>query len=166
MLLRYELYPIYKGEIMGSNFDRRKICPAERRLKIKAAHNTPKLRRHHMKLGCKNYLNLLKCSDFKWDNVPFSSKQEMEIAQRLLNKPIMGVNCHIRIGSKIIDFFPQENDKELVGHFVEYHPYDSRLTPMQYYKKRTQTINHSRFKGTPLIIVTSHAALSNIIRKL
>lgn len=91
-----------------------------------------------------------------WQGVAFDSKAEKEIAEQLLNIPIEGINCHINVGSHIIDFFPQRNDKIYQNHFVEYHPYDwDGLSTQEYYDKRLNIIKKSKFKNIPLIVLFS-----------
>lgn len=90
-----------------------------------------------------------------WQDVHFDSKQEMELAKILLSKPIEGVNCHIKIGHKIIDFYPQKSDILFKGSFIEFHPWDMYRTPEQYYQERLDTINNSHLKGIPLVLITS-----------
>jgi hypothetical protein len=106
--------------------------------------------------GSKAIHTLIENSPYIWEGVGFLSKQEMECAKILLTKPIKGVNCHIQIGSKTIDFFPQLEDKIFIGCFVEYHPgFNEKRTPEEYYEERQMIIEHSEYFGIPLILVTS-----------
>jgi len=90
-----------------------------------------------------------------WMGVGFLSEGEMKCAKKLLTKPIYGVNCHISIGNKTIDFFPQSTDKRYIGCFVEYHPWDYNLTAEEYKEKRKEVIRNSKYKGVPLVIIKS-----------
>lgn len=95
---------------------------------------------------------------YYWNEVPFLSKQEMECAKILLTKPIPGYNCKIEIRSKIIDFFPQKEDKLCIDCFVEYHPcqtYADKRSQEEYYNDRLKIIENSRYKGTKLILISS-----------
>ena len=71
----------------------------------------------------------------------------------MLKKPIVVNNCHIKVGTKTIDFFPQKDDKMFQNKFVEYHPWDRKLTQEEYRKRRQEAINNSIYKGTDLIII-------------
>lgn len=91
-----------------------------------------------------------------WEGVPFYSKEEMECAKILLDNPIRGKNCHIRIQYKEIDFFPQKEDNLYQGCFVEYHPWDKKhKTYEEYYIEREKIIEDSKYSGIPLILITS-----------
>jgi hypothetical protein len=112
----------------------------------------------------KAYNNWLKNSPYVWKDVGFLSKEERECAKLLLTKPIFGINCHVRIGRKTIDFFPQEDDKLFKGMFVEYHPCHQRFdkrNETQYYLDRIRTIKNSKYKDVPLIHITSLKQLIN-----
>lgn len=97
-----------------------------------------------------------KNSPYLWDGVSFLSNEECKCAKLLLSKPIDGVNCNIKIGKKIIDFYPQQNDKLFQGKFVEFHPWDwNGLTENEYYKQRKKVIDNSEFKNKELIVITN-----------
>jgi len=84
---------------------------------------------------------------YVWRGVHFDSKSEREVAEKLLKKPVEGVNTQVKIGSKTIDFF-------LEGKlFVEYHPWERKITQEEYKKQRLEAIAKSKYKGTPLIII-------------
>lgn len=94
-----------------------------------------------------------------WENVHFDSKEEMQFAKKILLYPIEGINCHISIGTKIFDFFPQETDLAYNGILIEYHPftYNSKdrngLTKEEYIQQRQKAINGSDYKGMQLLVV-------------
>ena len=91
-----------------------------------------------------------------WKGVHFMSKSEMKIAKVLLNKPIEGINCHIKIDTKIIDFYPQSYDKMFQNCLVEYHPWDFKnRTTLKYRTERLSIINNSKYKNTKLIIINN-----------
>lgn len=93
---------------------------------------------------------------YKWKGVNFMSKQEMEAAKIILNKPIVGVNCHIKINDRsVIDFYPNWKDKLFNGKFVEYHPWDRTRTPKQYYKERRKILDNNGYKNKELMILDS-----------
>lgn len=104
-------------------------------------------------MGLKSIESKRKKKRFYWEDVPFASKEEMEVAKLLLNKPIKGVNTHIRLqltnkGWKEIDFYLQNKV------FVEYHPngYNDNLKRCQstkeYMKLRIDAVKNSKYKGT------------------
>jgi len=111
--------------------------------------------------GCNSMMDRLSKMPFCWEGVNFMSNPELNCAKMLLNKPIKGINCHISIGSKIIDFFPQVDDKAFQGCFVEYHQFkkysnlDRKGLSIETYKQqREEIIENSKYKGTPLIVIT------------
>jgi hypothetical protein len=88
---------------------------------------------------------------YYWRGVAFDSNYERQIAQTILKEPAEGINCHVKVGNKIVDFSPKEDDKMFCGHLVEYHPWDRELTHEQYYHNRVKDI------GNPnLILITGH----------
>lgn len=95
-------------------------------------------------------------SPYIWEGVGFLSRQEMKVAQIILTKPILGINCHIKVDSKTIDFFPQENDKMFQGKLIEYHPWDRKLTTEEYYNKRRKLLDENGFNDKELIVIDSN----------
>ena len=111
-------------------------------------------------LMLKSHKKMRENSPYKWQHVGFMSEDEMKCAKFLLSKPIEGVNCHIEIENRIIDFFPQDDDLMYQGSFVEYHKlqpywktYQEIQTLEEYRKERRKIIEGSNFKGTPLIVI-------------
>jgi len=94
-----------------------------------------------------------KNSPYIWLGVHFMSKQEMEFARTILTKPIVNINCHIKMKGGIIDFFPQSYDKKYKNKFVEYHPWDRKLTEKEYYKSRRDILDNNGFKNYELVVV-------------
>ena len=96
---------------------------------------------------------------YLWKGVKFRSKAEMECAKKLLTKPILGVNCNIKVGTKTIDFYPQKNDKMFIGFFVEYHPilihFHPKETHKKYYNARRKILNENGYKNKKLIVIKS-----------
>lgn len=90
-----------------------------------------------------------------WNLVSFFSEEEMKCAKLILSEPKEGINCHVKVGSKIIDFFPQSYDRMYQGCFVEYHPWDRKRTFEEYKKERQIVIDNSNYKGTKLILLVS-----------
>jgi len=89
-----------------------------------------------------------------WKGVHFMSKMEMEFAKTILKKPIDGVNCNIKVGTKTVDFFPQKYDKEYQNSFVEFHPWDRNgLSTKQYHNQRRKVLNENGYKDYPLIVI-------------
>lgn len=88
---------------------------------------------------------------YLWNGIKFLSDKEMQVAKIILDKPVKGANCHIRINNKIVDFYLE--DKNL---FVEYHPWDMNgLSEEQYYNQRRQIIDNSCYNNVDLIVITS-----------
>ena len=106
------------------------------------------------KAGVKSEKSRRENSPYIWEGVNFLSKMEMIVAKNILTKPIVGVNCHINVNGKIIDFFPQEDDKMFKGKFVEFHPWDRKLTQEEYKLKREEIIKNSQYKNKELMVVT------------
>lgn len=131
---------------------------------------------HHVKIGKishKKNPNLVKENALKthkiirknkpyiWKGVHFMSRNEMEVAKLLLIEPIAGINCHVKINGKIIDFFPQDNDLQFQNCFVEYHPWDwCGRTIEKYTADRKQIIENSEYRGTSLIVITDINAIN------
>ena len=104
--------------------------------------------------GSRSMEKLRENSPYIWQNVNFMSKAEMKVAQIILNKPILDINCHIKVNGGIIDFYPQKEDKKFQGKFVEYHPRDwNGLTPEEYYNKRRKLLDENGFKDKELIVI-------------
>lgn len=98
------------------------------------------------RMGLNSIESQRKKKQFYWKDVPFDSKEEREVAKLLIDKPIKGVNVHIKIGWSLeVDFFPEEKV------FIEYHPnlYDKKLkkkiTKEQYMAPRIKAI-HKNYK--------------------
>ena len=102
-------------------------------------------------------------SPYLWEGIGFLSKEEMKVAQIILNKPIVGINCHIKVNGSIVDFCPQEEDKMFQGKFVEYHPWDRKLTPEEYYNKRRKLLDENGFKDKELIVIDNQKFIKEII---
>jgi hypothetical protein len=104
-------------------------------------------------------------SPFSWNGVGFLSKEERKCAKLLLSKPQENINCHVKIGRKIIDFFPQQDDILFRGCFVEFHPWNwDGLTTEQYYEQRKNIIDDSEYKGTKLIVITDLNKVKEMVR--
>lgn len=115
--------------------------------------------------GSKAIENRIKNAPYVWKGIGFLSNEERDCAKLLLTKPILGKNCHIKIGSLTYDFNPQKGDKKYIGAFVEYHHFDKKgieiaiykrkLTYKQYYNKRRINLDKHGFKDKKLIIIQS-----------
>jgi hypothetical protein len=101
----------------------------------------------------------LRCrTQYIWNGTNFMSGAEMECAKILLTKPILGINYQFKLNGKLIDFFPQIEDKLFQGCFVEYHPdtqFFDKHPIEKYIDDRKKVIENSTHKGIPLIVVTS-----------
>ena len=79
---------------------------------------------------------------------------ERDFAKIILKIPLEDVNCHIKMGRKIVDFYPQSYDKMFQGKFVEFHPYDFEGRGYEeYYKKRRKVLDNGGFKDKELIVI-------------
>lgn len=107
------------------------------------------------------FQSILDNSPFYWDDVPFLSNLEREVARCILTRPIKGVNCNVHIGRKAIDFYPCWEDKMYQGCLVEYHPYDRDLTKEEYYKLRREIIDNSKYKDLELVVITNIKEVKN-----
>jgi len=105
--------------------------------------------------GLKSFQSILDNSPFYWDDVPFLSNLEREFARLILVKPVKGINCNIRIGRKVIDFYPCWEDKKFQGCMVEFHPYERHMTQEEYYQKRKSILENSGYKGIELVVITN-----------
>lgn len=76
-------------------------------------------------------------------NCRFDSKQEMEVAKIFFEEfgyvPIERVNCHVKIDGSEFDF-------RLDNLFIEWHPWDRKLTFEKYYEKRKNILEKNNFK--------------------
>lgn len=93
------------------------------------------------RMGLNSIESQRKNKKFYWKDVPFDSKEEMEVAKLLMNQPIKGINVHIKIGWSLeVDFFPEEKV------FIEYHPnlwdpkLKRKLTRKEYMARRIKTV--------------------------
>ena len=86
-----------------------------------------------------------------WENTHFDSNEEMKCAEIILDKPIEGVNCHIKMGRFEIDFYLED-----INLFIEYHPWDfyKNRTTEEYTEQRKQIIKE-KYPYTDLITITS-----------
>ena len=117
--------------------------------------NPKKWKEVYKRAGEEAFKANLRKQPYIWDGVPFMSELEMKCAKLLLTKPEEGINCQISIDGKFIDFFPQVNDKQYIGCFVEYHPWDSSgLSTKRYHKQRNNVVRNSEYEGIPLIVIT------------
>ena len=109
------------------------------------------------KLGGQKTIEILrKNKSYYWKGVAFDSNAERKVAQLLLNQPKEGINCHIKIGSKTFDFFPQNYDKLYENTLIEYHPYDFDGRSVEEYTKiRLNALHNSKYVNIPLIVLTN-----------
>jgi len=74
-----------------------------------------------------------------YNNIPFDSNQEREMAILISNKFKVilkeNINCHIRVGNN------------------EYHPWDRKYTPLEYYNKRREILNKNGFQNSGLLLL-------------
>jgi len=107
--------------------------------------------------GRKTVEILRKRKGMKYGNVYFDSAMELECARlfmkyNIVNNFTEGYDCHVKIGTKDFDFFPQRK------LFVEFHPlsiFDPNETYESYYNKRRFALNDAGYSDYPLIILTN-----------
>ena len=126
--------------------------------------NVKKVRDNFSIAGKKRYEERIRKLPYYWNNVPFASNMELECAKTLLKEPVYGINCHIAIGNKIIDFFPREDDYLFNNCLVEFHPCpqhgDSR-TIEEYYEERNNIIKNSQYKHIPFVLISEIKDITN-----
>lgn len=92
-------------------------------------------------------------SPYWFADVSFDSREEacaMKIlCERFVITPIEGINCHIRVNGGEIDFRPTES------LFIEYHPWDRKLSHEQYYNARRKLLDENRYQDCKLIVAKS-----------
>lgn len=132
----------------------------------KSAFYNPKTRFEICSLaGRAGYESRIKNTKYYWEDVGFMSKKEMEVAKLILTKPLKNINCHVRIGGKYFDFYPQQEDKLLQNSFVEFHcfkdgkeigpVYNSDMTYKEYFNSRRKVLDENGFKDVKLILLDS-----------
>lgn len=119
----------------------------ENGLKIKKLHPT-----QHNLMGLRGTTTRRRLKNYIWDGVHFDSKDELEVAKLLLDKPIEGINTQFVVNYLTIDFFPKQKI------FVEYHPLNKKdrrgLTLKEYYDWRRKRIDETEYKNIPLYIIS------------
>lgn len=93
-------------------------------------------------------------------NVPFDSEEEKQAMMILCEKfdivPKEGVNTHVRVDGGEIDF-------RLGDLFIEYHPWDRKWTPEQYYKRRRKLLDSNGFQDCRLIVAKSLEEVEEVL---
>lgn len=113
-------------------------------------------------------LSILDHSKHVWLDVHFASKSEMQLAKKLLRKPVLGVNYQVRVGTKLIDFHLCVYCKlaKLKDNFVEFHPHISYLhkydSDKRYYNRRRKVLDENGFKDKRLILITDINEVKNL----
>lgn len=90
-----------------------------------------------------------------FEDVAYDSNMELECAKlfikyKIVDKLIENCNCHIKIGTKDFDFFPQRKI------FVEFHPlaiFDSNESYESYYNKWRKVLDSAGYKNYPLVVL-------------
>jgi hypothetical protein len=124
-----------------------------------------KARENYSIAGKKRYIERIRKLPYYWNNVPFASNMELECAKTLLKEPLYGINCHIAIGNKIIDFFPREDDYLFNNCLVEFHPcpqYGDSRTIEEYYEERNNIIANSQYKNIPFVLISEIKNVSDL----
>ena len=97
-----------------------------------------------------------------FDGVLYASKLEAACAKRFMKNKIVdkftdGINCHVKIGYKEFDFFPQQKV------FVEFHPigiFKNTETRDSYYTARRKALDECGHADCPLIVITKLSEFS------
>ena len=109
---------------------------------------------------------MIKNSKHKWFGVGFLSKMEKDCAMIILTRQKVGYNCHIKVGAKTIDFFPQNSDKLFKNIFVEFHPIVGFMSKGQsektYFKERRKMLDKNGYKENKLIVLNSLKELKHL----
>lgn len=97
-----------------------------------------------------------------WKGVHFASKAEMEVAKKLLKKPIEGVNYQIKAGMKKIDFLIQKKV------FIEYHPnlLRKQQTKEEYILERNLAKKKSKYPRLPIDFILTNKELNKQIKDI
>lgn len=116
------------------------------------------------RLGLISSSKIKQNSKYKWNNIGFLSKSELQCAKQILSEPIDGINCHVTIGHNIIDFCPRDSDVLFQNKFVEFHPCNNWLHPesyRQYYNQRRKILDDNGFKNKDLIVIQNIKELTH-----
>jgi len=109
-------------------------------------------------LGGKKTVEIFrKRKNIKFRKVCYDSIMELECAKLFIkhgvvNEFVEGYNCHIKIGTKDFDFFPQRKI------FVEFHPlriFDQDETYESYFKSRRVSLDNAGYGDYPLVVLTN-----------
>lgn len=113
----------------------------------------PKIRAMGSKIGGLKSVEVnRKNKPYVFNNIHFDSNKEREFAMNInfqYKKLGEGVNCHIKVGSKTIDFL-----LEMFKCFIEFHPYDMNgLSYKEYIRQRREVLNANNYKNYGLIVI-------------
>ena len=131
-------------------------------LKIKGLHPT-----QYSLMGLRGTTTIRKLKNYIWEGVHFDSKDELEVAKLLLEKPIEGFNTQFVVNYLTIDFFPKQK------FFIEYHPFNSKgtdrtgkMTLEKYYDWRRERINETEYKNIPLYIISESYGTKKFLEQI
>jgi len=88
---------------------------------------------------------------YKFNNIYFDSNVEREFAMNIhyqQEKLVEGINCQVNVGRKFFDFLSRK-----YKCFIEFHPWDRKLTLQQYKKERRKALNENNYKNYKLIVI-------------
>lgn len=102
-------------------------------------------------------------SPYWFMGVPFDSNGERQVAKKLHELtgfvPTEGTNCHFKVDGGEIDFLVN-------GVFIEYHPWDRKLSSEQYYEQRRKLLDKNGYKSARLQVVYSVEKLAGVLQRL
>lgn len=88
--------------------------------------------------------------NLKFKGQYYDSKSEIEISLCLQEQynyvPKEGETLHIRIGNMECDYLLKKT-------FIEFHPWDMKLTHREYFNNRRKVLNKNGYKNYPLIVI-------------
>jgi len=155
-----------KGKKMSLDFRRKQsermlMLGAKHPLRIFAREHPDRVRENSRKAALASLASQRQNSPYYLDNVPFDSNEERQamliISERFNITPIEGVNCHVRVNGGEVDFRPTEN------LFIEYHPWDRKLSEGQYYENRRKLLDENGFRDCRLIVAKSLEEVKGLV---
>lgn len=99
--------------------------------------------------GAKSVESIRNNSPYIFKGIHFSNSLEREIGVNIyyqFGKLIVGKNYQVKVGSLTYDFL-------INNTFIEFHPWDRRLTPEEYYSWRRENLDNNGFKEYDLLVI-------------
>ncbi|MBU2639697.1 MAG: hypothetical protein KKG75_03250 [Nanoarchaeota archaeon] len=108
-------------------------------------------------------------SPYTFMDCKFDSKEEKEfckllVENKIIKKPIEGINCHIKVGRNDIDFFIKNKI------FIEYHPpisYENKKETLRgYYKNRKKILEKNGYTNQLIVVESIRKIKPHFFNKL